>query len=109
MPRKLLIVDISGESTAKQNVQVEKLSDDFGRNLDTIAKARKWLTNPYNWHDGNIFIIKWDGLLCTVSRAHGQRLVDEPWDNGLPEVVVREQIRIRQGGKQEKDDIGAEE
>jgi hypothetical protein len=67
------------------------LPEAFGRNLDTLEKARLWLTNPHNWHDSKLFIMKWNGLLCTVSRDHGERLLRETWDNGLPWCAVWEQ------------------
>lgn len=113
MGRKLLIVDVTdGVESVRPHTKeaAPKLSEEFGRNLDTVAKARQWLTNPHNWHEGQMFILKWDGLLCTISRTHGMRLVQEPNDNGLPEVVVREQYRLRRGGKQEIcDDSGENE
>jgi len=80
-------------------IQTEKLSEEFGRNLDTVVKARKWLTNPFNWHEGRLFTIQWNGLLPTVSRYHGLRLIKEPHDDGLPMVVVRWQYDIRNGKK----------
>jgi hypothetical protein len=76
---------------------VEPLSEDFGRNLDTLEKARLWLTNPHNWHQSSLFIMKWNGLLCSVSREHGQRLLAEPWDDGLPWAAVYGQRQIREG------------
>lgn len=71
----------------------EPLPEHFGRNLDTLEKARRWLTNPHNWHDSKLFILKWDGLLCTVMREHAVKLLREPWDDGLPWCVVYEQTR----------------
>ena len=58
--------------------------------LDTIAGARAWLTDPNNWHESQLFILKWQGLTPTVMARHGQRLIDEPWDDGLPWAVVYE-------------------
>jgi len=84
-----------GITTAPTNV--EPLSEDFGRNLDTLEKARLWLTNHHNWHSSNLFILKWNGLLCTVSREHGQRLLVEHWDDGLPWAVLYGQRQIRSG------------
>lgn len=74
------------ESPTKQNTQ--PLPESFGRNLDTLEKARLWLTNPHNWHSSRLFILKWNGLLCSVSQEHGERLIREPEDNGLPWCVV---------------------
>lgn len=84
---------------------VEPLPVEFGKRLDTVERAREWLTNPHNWHESNMMILRWDGNLCTVCRRHGERLIREPWDNGLPEVVVREQMRLKSGGKAEKYDF----
>ena len=94
----MLIIDETLEP--KKHVEptnVEPLSEDFGRNLDTLEKARLWLTNPHNWHESRLYTLKWNGLLCTVSREHGRRLVEEPWDNGLPWAVVYGQRQIREG------------
>lgn len=75
---------------------------ELGKNLVTIDDARRWLTHPSNWRDMTTFIIKWDGLVPYISRRHGLRLVEEPWDVGIYHVVVRHQKHLRQGGK--KDD-----
>lgn len=108
--RKMKIVDVVGESTAVLTKDmVDPLPDDFGRNLDTVKKARQWLTNPHNWHENENFVLKWDGLLCTVCKKHGKRLIEEMNDNGLPEVVVREQMRIRRGGRSDKEEGKKEE
>lgn len=63
--------------------------------LDTIAGARAWLTDPRNWHESLLFILKWDGLVPTVMRRHGERLLREPWDDDLPWCVVYERNRRR--------------
>ncbi len=75
------------------------LPEAFGRNLDTLEKARLWLTNPHNWHESRLFILKWSGLLCTVNREHGQRLIKEPWDKGLPWCAAYEQRTRRSRGE----------
>lgn len=112
--RKLLIVEVEPRkedtlftSTPKQfglsavSAHLAKLSGsefaDYGRNLDTVAKARAWLTDERNWFKSNMFIIRWDGLTPTVSEHHGKRLQNEPWDDGLAEVVVVRQQGIRAG------------
>ncbi len=97
----MLIIEGPEGPPTPSKFNTPKLSEDFGRNLDTVEKARQWLTNPHNWHDGQIIVVKWTGLLCTLSKDRGLRLFKETWDNGLPEVIVREQIRLRKGGKQE--------
>ena len=90
-----------GPAPSKSNT--EPLPESFGRNLDTIAKARQWLCNPHNWHHSNLFILKWNGLLCTVDRRHGERVWRETWDDGLPWAVCYEQKRrrIRDSGPEE--------
>lgn len=103
--RRFKIVDVTSDAPVIVITKdmIEPLGEDFGRNLDTIKKARQWLTNPHNWHEGETFVLKWEGLLCTICKKHGRRLIDEPWDDGLPEVVVREQIRLRRGGRVDKE------
>jgi len=71
------------------------LSREFGRNLYTLADARVWLTHPANWHSSHLYILRWDGPYVTVMREHGERLLRETWDDGLPWVVVVEQERRR--------------
>lgn len=73
----------------KQNTA--PLPETFGRNLDTLEKARLWLLNPHNWHGGTLFILKWNGLLCTVMRRHAERMMENPEDDGLAWCVVKEQ------------------
>ena len=97
----LLVLDyLEGEIPAapsKSNTQ--PLPELFGRNLDTLEKARQWLTNPHNWHTGELFVLRWNGLIPTVSQRHGERLIKEPWDDGLPWCVVYEQRRRRDRGE----------
>jgi hypothetical protein len=75
----------------------EPLPESFGRNLDTLEKARLWLTNPHNWHSSHLFILKWNGLIPTVDAEHGRRLIAEPWDDGLPWAAVYGQMEVRSG------------
>ena len=82
-----IIDDTEGNNHKVEN-NIDKLSDHFGRNLDTLEKARLWATNPNNWHEGKLFLVKWDGLLCTVSREVGLRLQVETWDNGIPWAIM---------------------
>lgn len=88
----LIIIDET-ENPPEEEENTELLPEEFGRNLNSIMKARLWLTNPNNWHDGNLYILKWNGLLCTVSREHGERLRKEQWDDGLSWAVVHGQKR----------------
>ena len=78
------------------------LPEAYGRNLDTLEKARLWLTNPHNWHFSHLFILKWDGLKVTISDSHGARLIREPWDKGLPWCVVMTQTRKKRGESTEE-------
>jgi len=107
MQRKLNLIDII-EETLKAP-EAETLSDDFGRNLDTIEKARRWITNPKNWHRSDIQTIRWNGLLCTISDTHGRRLLREPWDNGYPWVIMIQQMRIKKGWKVQNEAFSDEE
>jgi len=78
------------------------LPEKFGRNLDTLEKARLWLINPHNWHGGSLFILKWDGLLCTIMKEKALQLINIPEDMGLPWCVMygqKEQRAPRQGKK----------
>ena len=94
--RPFVIIDETQEGSKREKPEETKpLSEEFGRNLDTIEKARLWLTNPNNWHESSLYILKWNGLLCTVQREHGERLTREPWDDGLPWAAVYGQKRRR--------------
>lgn len=98
----LRIVDyMDSPEERREATEPEELPESFGRNLDTIEKARRWLTNPRNWFTSELFILRWDGLLPRISRRHGERLVRETWDDGLPWVVVREQRLLRGGTPKE--------
>ncbi len=111
MPRRLFIVDVDGsEAEAKPTrvLQTGSLSEEFGRNLDTIEKARQWLTHPQNWHVSKMFIVKWNGLLPTLNKEHALRLIDEPHDTGLPQVVVVHQRDLKNGKKTEAEEPVAE-
>jgi hypothetical protein len=98
----LKIVDVTN---VKFTVQTEKLPDEFGRKLDTLEKARRWLTNPHNWFVGNLYVLKWDGVFPKVRADHGMRLIEETWDWDLCGVVVRQQKRIREGMPVEVDSV----
>ena len=92
--KELRIIDYTDGGVAelhptKENTQ--PLPEAFGRNLDTLEKARLWLTNPHNWHRGKLFVLKWNGLHVTVMEEHARKLMDNPEDDGLPWVVVTEQ------------------
>lgn len=90
-----------GEKHTEQNPTKKNtlpLPEKFGRNLDTLEKARLWLTNPHNWHGGSLFILKWDGLLCTIMKSKALQLIANPQDTGLPWCVVHTQ-QVRKSKK----------
>jgi hypothetical protein len=101
-PSKLVIIDYKDNPEEKKEI-VEQLPPDFGYNLDTIEKARKWLTNPKNWFRSELFILKWDGIVPRISEKHGQRLINEPWDDGLPWAAVYGQKMLRNKRADEKE------
>ena len=92
---KIEVIDVVSDEAVKKKYKAEPLPESFARNLDTIEKAREWLTNPNHWTDTEIVILTWVGLIPFVNRHHGERLLNEPWDNGIPWVVVTEQKRRR--------------
>jgi len=96
-----VIDETIGEQRTEQHPTKQNtlpLPESFGRNLDTLEKARLWLINPHNWHGGSLFILKWNGLLCTVMKEHGERLLREPEDMGLPWCAVYGQKERRKKG-----------
>ncbi len=100
-PRELVVVDCTEGDRKEQptRANIEPLPESFGRNLDTLEKARLWLTNPHNWHRTRLFILKWNGLLCTVDEEHGRCLLENPQDDGLPWCVVYGQKKRRARGE----------
>lgn len=76
--------------------------------LDTIAGARRWLVDPKNWHETNLFILKWNGMTPTVNKRHGQRLIDNPHDDGLAWCVVYER-KLRRGKRDRGEEIDERE
>jgi hypothetical protein len=95
-PSDLKIVEDVGAVAAEATVA--RMPESFGRNLDTLEKARLWLTNPHNWHSSRMFIIKWNGLVPSINEGHARRLMAETWDDGLPWSVVYEQRRRKAKG-----------
>lgn len=100
-------VSLTGPAPTRANAS--PLSPDFGRSLDTLQKAREWLVNPHNWHSSTLFKLKWDGLLCTVNAADGERLWRDPWDMDLPWCVVLGQRNIRSGRIEKGDAVNEQE
>ena len=93
--KPLTIIDYVDDPNHKAPESPPPLLESFGYGLDTVQKARQWLTNPQNWFKSNLFIIKWDGLLPRICEQHGQRLINEPWDDGLAHTVMVEQRKRR--------------
>lgn len=107
MKRRMLIIDVAGDAL-EPVLQKDPLPREFGLNLNTIAQARQWLTNPHNWKGSEVIPLKWDGLVPYICKRRGLRLAQEPWDDGLPTVVILEQRRLRRGGKEEEVHIDGE-
>lgn len=113
--RKLLIVDVEEKApipiapaVKAEMEKIAKLTGDalqaYGRQLDNVNKARAWLMDRRNWFKGQMWIVRWDGLIPTVCENHGEKLYSEPWDNGLPETVVIGQVRRRESGRDIEED-----
>jgi hypothetical protein len=87
MESKLKIIDYMDEVQEVKAVEQEKPLPD-GYNLDTIEKARAWLSDPKNWFRSELFVIKWEGLIPKISEKRAKRMLAEPWDDGMPWCVV---------------------
>jgi len=118
--RKLLIVDVEdrptdfSKATPQQIVRIRETEVEsralatltgeafhqYGSTLFTVAKARAWLVDRRNWHLGQMFIIRWNGLRPTICETYGKKLAREWWDDGLPETVIVNQHGIREGRKE---------
>ena len=97
-PKLVIIDETQNAGTAGGKVgDIEPLPEEFGRNLDTLERARQWLSNPHNWHTSKLYILRWNGLLCTVQDERAKRMIAEPWDDGLPWAAVYGQREIRSG------------
>ena len=95
-PCKFTIEDyVDNPAVVQQKEEALPLPFGLGYELDTVEKARQWLTHPSNWFKSGLFILKWDGLVPRIAETHGKRLIAEPYDDGLPSVVVFEQRRRR--------------
>ena len=99
--KELRIIDYTDGGVAelhptKENTQ--PLPEAFGRNLDTLEKARLWLTNPHNWHESRLFVLKWDGLIPTIDVQHAKMLLENPQDDGLPWAAMYGQAKRRERG-----------
>lgn len=107
---KMIIEDILSEQEVviPKKEDVEPLPLELGKKITTIEEARRWLTNPHNWFEGRIYILKWNGPIPTISRYHGEKLIREPHDDGILRAVVLEQRRLRNGGNKEVEQTGEE-
>jgi hypothetical protein len=79
----------------------EPLPISFGRNLGTVERAREWLSNPHNWFESELFILRWDGIVPYISRRAAQGMIERTWDDGLPWVAVWKQNELRSGKKED--------
>lgn len=113
--RKLLIVDVEEppkpplpsafeSERAKLSLLQGEARLDYGKNLDTVAKAYAWLTDSRNWFDGQTFIVKWDCYLPTVCSNHGSQLLMNPSDDGLARVVVVRQRELKTRPRPEEEE-----
>jgi hypothetical protein len=80
--------------------EVRRLPDDFGRNLDSVDKAYEWLVNPHNWFESTLDIVRWNGVIPTISKSRGELLARQPYDTGFPEVIMMLQRRHKAGKKE---------
>lgn len=70
--------------------------------LHTEAEARAWLSDPRNWHESEVYVLRWCGLSPTVTRRIGVKLAaGEP--SSLPAFVAGEQARMRLRGRDEEE------
>jgi hypothetical protein len=76
--------------------------------LYTEAEARAWLSDPKNWHESEVYILKWYGLTPTVTRRIGTLLASGE-HSSLPAFVAEEQMRMRRSGTTWSDDRVSEE
>ena len=67
--------------------------EELGRNLETIADARRWLMHPSNWIESWFYIIRWDGIVPKIRKQRALELLKQPEDTGIFIVAVQEQRR----------------
>lgn len=72
---------------------------ELGKNLTTVADARRWLLHPSNWIDSSFWIVKWDGVIPKLTRRIALERLANPSDNGIFEVIVIEQHRMKTRAK----------
>lgn len=83
---------------------------ELGRNLVTLDNAHAWLAHPSNWFDGVLDIIKWNGLIPTISYEHAWELAPGSWGRDMMlKVVILEQRRRRHGRQDDLDSNVSEE
>ena len=77
------------------NIGKPQLSDSFAKNFKSFDEVKKWMSYPQNYFTGDLFIIKWNGLIPTFNK----RLIDQYFaDNTYYQVVLYEQaIRKKKG------------
>ena len=66
----------------------------LGGELCSIIDVRKWLGHPSNQFVGDMFIVKWDGCVPTISRDHVERLFT---GDGLAKAILYGHTKIKRG------------
>lgn len=97
----LNVNDVASLTYARK--KIARLPDSFGRNLDSEAKALEWLSNPWNWHESQLFVLKWNNLIPSVTFVEGRRMAQRPCDSGIAWAAWWTQRRKKAG----KDDSPA--
>jgi len=102
--RKIVVPEkcVSVVSTAP--VQRETPPESLGKNLNNIEDAKTWLLHPSNWIDSRLWIIKWDGIVPKIARHQALKLIEEPGDDAIFQVVVRHQSSLKSRGKKRDDE-----
>ena len=72
--------------------------------LDTLSGLGQWLSHPSNWMNTDLYVIKWNGLIPSISRFHAWKLAPGcPERTGLLGVLLYER-KYRRLRPNQKDD-----
>ncbi len=72
--------------------------EELGRNLDSLEDVSIWLSHPSNWFDGDLDIIKWNGVVPTISTSRAWQIAPGCYERDMMlRVVLQEQIRRKRG------------
>jgi hypothetical protein len=77
----------------------------LGSNLDTVEKARTWLTHPSNWFKSTLFIVKWDGYVPYINAKHARDLLANPSDDFMLRVIMTHQKMLKDRGQPEDESV----